>query len=144
MIFIFCQEARCISLRTGQEHVPDWSRINSIFSEYETRTVVRIRVRGIVIRIRIRHAAIRIRRVIGARQNKGIAAGLIIIVCVMRSFTPAYGGRDHIKIGAGLGRYIGYPTVSCTGIYLAGGTVRVSNGPDTVVDGNASMPRPFT
>lgn len=53
-------------------HVPAKSRkTKSSFSEYEARTVVRIRVRRIVIRIRIRHTAIRVRTVIGARQNKG-------------------------------------------------------------------------
>ena len=55
-----------------REHVPAKSRnINIFFPEYETRTDIRVRVRGIVIRIRIRNTAIRIRVVIGARQNKG-------------------------------------------------------------------------
>ena len=69
-------------LPRGKAHLPaDWVKghvrdpraaIKYLPSEYETRTVVRIRVRRIVIRIRIRHAAIRIRVVIGARQNKGM------------------------------------------------------------------------
>ena len=48
--------------------------------ESETRTAARMRVRRIVTRARIRHAAIRTRAVTGARQNKGIARCLIIVI----------------------------------------------------------------
>ena len=62
----------------------------------------------------------------------------------MRCFTAADRGRHHIEKRTVFCRYIRYPAIGCSGVYITGRTVRIGNFPYVVVDFNSFYPFIYT